>query len=265
MKRIGIYLCLFLFLTCASSQKSSYYGSKEIFRFSFESVWERMVFVLNNFDVPLSVLDKEHGAIESEYVLVAENSPVMEKDSSLVTEYGRFKLKINLIPESIGTSVQIDPIIEAFGSKINSSSPPTWHPQNSNGFIEESIFEDLHLALESGGTVSKIKPIQKLKEEEFDEEKIYARADQYMVAKNYNKALREYQKIINHNPSSIRAAYNIACVYAINNDIKNTMAWVKHMARLDNTIFERIEQDPDFANIIDHNAYKKIKQESATP
>lgn len=88
-------------------------------------------------------------------------------------------------------------------------------------------------------------------------------ANHYMRNKEYNKALPEYLKVISANPYHIKVAYNIACIYSIQNDTDTAIEWLKYVLSLDGTIIEKIKKDPDFKNIKNTEFYKNILNKKA--
>ena len=93
---------------------------------------------------------------------------------------------------------------------------------------------------------------------QINKEELFSRADSYMEMRRYNEALIEYYKIVKREPDNIRAAYNIACIYSLKNDIENALEWVKYIVKLDKEIIERIKSDPDFDNIRKTEDYQRL-------
>lgn len=96
------------------------------------------------------------------------------------------------------------------------------------------------------------------KDEDKNNETLFQRAERFMKKKQYNKAFEEYSKIIKNDPKNIRAAYNIACIYSLNNDKDNAIKWLEYTIDLDQNIKESIINDPDFHNIKDTESYKSL-------
>jgi len=76
-------------------------------------------------------------------------------------------------------------------------------------------------------------------------------ADDYIITGEYDKALTEYNKVIQSDPNNIRVAYNMACIYAIYNNIDKAIIWLDYALKLDHTpqMLTRIEKDMDFEGI----------------
>lgn len=87
---------------------------------------------------------------------------------------------------------------------------------------------------------------------------IFYRAARYRNLKLYNKALLEYRKIITRDSKNIKAAYNIASLYSIKNNIKYASMWIKYVLKLDSSLIDRIENDPDFENFINSDGYPDL-------
>lgn len=84
------------------------------------------------------------------------------------------------------------------------------------------------------------------------------KANDYMVTKNYDKALKEYKKIIKNNPSNIQAKYNIACIYSIRGDTDKALKIIIDILNTKPDLAEFINNDKDLINVRNTESYKNL-------
>ena len=101
--------------------------------------------------------------------------------------------------------------------------------------------------------LGKMKPkalLKKLAEEAAGPKPIDA-ADNYVLSNDYNKALTEYNNVINADPNNVRASYNMACIYSLLNNIDKAIIWLEYTLKLDHSpaMLNRIKNDMDLDNL----------------
>ena len=128
---------------------------------------------------------------------------------------------------------------------------------------KDPAFENLRISEAYRGTLNEYK--KKEKEEEYNEEIIFARAAKYMESGQYDEALSEYLKIIKKNVKNIKAAYNITCIYSKENKIDNSIMWLDHLLGLDSSLTEKMEIDTDLQNIRNTREFTNILNKYKKP
>lgn len=93
-------------------------------------------------------------------------------------------------------------------------------------------------------------------EEEKTEEEWMTSANNYMRSKDYENALNGYEEVINKNPKNLMAAYNIACIYSVNGDIKESITWLEHVLKIKPGLASRFGSDSDLKNVTSSDKYK---------
>ena len=84
-------------------------------------------------------------------------------------------------------------------------------------------------------------------------------ADQLYEEKKYSRALKDYYKIIQIDKENQRATYNIACMYVLTNNNKDAVSWLKFLFELNPKMIKQVENDPDFAGILQTPEYRELK------
>ena len=93
------------------------------------------------------------------------------------------------------------------------------------------------------------------------QKRILKAADSFMSnVATYTQANPGYIKILNSVPAHLRSAYNLACIAAVDGDLKKTVRWMEYIHKYDNgaEMRRRFENDPDFDGVRDSDEFKLI-------
>ena len=82
--------------------------------------------------------------------------------------------------------------------------------------------------------------------------------DKYFKEKQYDNALKEYNKIIKKEPENLHAIYNTAAIYSIVKEMEYTKMWLEYVLKIDRSLLKKVEKDPNFNNFRKTEDYMKI-------
>lgn len=158
-KMIGIVVSLLvvgcLGYSCAPRRPLPFVSiSKEaktrIFEASYDDVWQALILVLNEDELPICTIEKESGVIVTDFVRFGPYSSFaqncLEEGLLETIKEGRYRLNVLVIqrgPESV--SVRINAHIEKFSKLFFGWY--RWHSQATNGYIEYQIFQAIEIEL----------------------------------------------------------------------------------------------------------------------
>ena len=147
----GIFL-----VSCQTTQ--SYISSAEkthTVNYDYASVWTNVIYVLNNQELPIITIEKESGLLVTDFVVFSPRSPfgqsVIKPSLLEMVRDGRYKLSLLVLNKGPNlTSIRINTHIEKFSTNALASNIPVWSYQQSNGFIERSLFDEIDLTMKAG-------------------------------------------------------------------------------------------------------------------
>lgn len=122
-----------------------------VFEYDLDTVWTKLIFVLNEQELPITTIEKESGIIVTDFVLFDAKSSfgksVLQIGTLEFVKEGRYRLNILATKRGkASTSVRINAHIEKFSQELMENTY-SWKPQLSNGYIEKQIFTELNTAL----------------------------------------------------------------------------------------------------------------------
>jgi tetratricopeptide (TPR) repeat protein len=80
----------------------------------------------------------------------------------------------------------------------------------------------------------------------------------YINKQAYEQALPLLEKIVELEPDSISAHYNLACLYAKYGKIEKSLRWLRKCVELGFNDWQLLEKDDDLKNIRDSLYYKEL-------
>jgi tetratricopeptide (TPR) repeat protein len=80
----------------------------------------------------------------------------------------------------------------------------------------------------------------------------------YKRQEEYEKALETFQTLIQRQPEIGVAYYNMACIYALQNEVDQSIDWLTRAIARGYVNWELIKTDSDLDNIRDSSAYKEL-------
>ncbi len=153
MRHKHFFVALFLFFIsgCATTPNTNIYVDKsETFDRDYDTTWKALVKIVHEKDFQISQIEKESGIIQTNTVFLSRSfldaetqlKKISQLHSSFLMVWEAARITISFYVESKGdqkTIVTINPIIEGFEKNISGS----WHHFESNGYIENNIFDEL--------------------------------------------------------------------------------------------------------------------------
>ena len=83
-------------------------------------------------------------------------------------------------------------------------------------------------------------------------------AVRFAEERNFNKAIELFQKVLENEPANPRIFYNISCLYAIQNQKKKAVEWLKLAVEQGFKNWNALKNDPDLQNIRQEPYVKKL-------
>ena len=80
----------------------------------------------------------------------------------------------------------------------------------------------------------------------------------YAADRQYDQALTAFKKLIELDPDNAGIYYNIAVLYALQNKVPDSIAWLKQAIDKGYRNWELIKTDKDLANIRNSEDYKQL-------
>ncbi len=158
MSRALVILTGIFLVSCQTTQHYTPISSAEkthTVNYDYDSVWTKLLYVLNNQELPITTIEKESGIIVTDFVVFSPRSSfgqsVIETGFLETVRDGRYKLNLLVINRgSNSTSIRINTHIEKFSMYALGRNMPVWSHQQSNGFIERSLFDEIDLTMKAG-------------------------------------------------------------------------------------------------------------------
>jgi len=80
----------------------------------------------------------------------------------------------------------------------------------------------------------------------------------YIKEKNYPAAGRMFQKAIRRDPRYVDPYYNLACLYAVQEDVSRSLFYLKKAISVDRAARTWAMTDKDLENLRGHSEYERI-------
>jgi len=87
---------------------------------------------------------------------------------------------------------------------------------------------------------------------------LFKQAVRHVSNQEYEAAIKKFKAILDQDPSNKAILYNIACIYALKNQEKEAMTWLKKAVSNGYKNWERIKTDPDLENLRKSEYYQEI-------
>lgn len=85
-----------------------------------------------------------------------------------------------------------------------------------------------------------------------------ARANAYLFIKDYEHSKRDYLKTITLNPNLSTAYYNLACIYALQNNKEKALDWLQKSIKKGFKDLEHMKKDPDLNSLHGDKRFKEL-------
>jgi tetratricopeptide (TPR) repeat protein len=80
----------------------------------------------------------------------------------------------------------------------------------------------------------------------------------FVADKQYEKALKAFKKMAALQPDNANTYYNIAAMYALQNNVEESIAWLKKAIDMGYSNWDLIKTDKDLENIRDSEDYRQL-------
>ena len=137
-------LLLVGFTGCAGVQITPLPPEKKqmIYPASFDATWRTVLDVLNDWEMPISAIEKESGIVVTDFVVVSAPSDMFPMGQMEIPRAGRYKMNISVREQGKQTIVKVNAHYERF-SQILFEPIGTWKPQGSTGQVEANLLNSV--------------------------------------------------------------------------------------------------------------------------
>ena len=144
---LSIIVCLIV--GCASNMVHPISSSQKVktAHASYNDVWENLLYVLNVYEFPIILIEKDSGIIGTDWVGISPYDDIgksaLHYSASDIVRNGKFKLSILVTRKGARkTDVRINANIQRYVKPFLMDSY-YWSEQNTNGIIEKLVFDGL--------------------------------------------------------------------------------------------------------------------------